>query len=67
MTVFFWALVSIIVVVQLLIFASSFRAQREQAATLPLRKRITEVFWTVAPALVLVILLALTWRSLSAP
>ena len=65
MTVLFWALAGIIVVVQLLIFASSFRAQREYSETLSLRKRMTEIFWTLAPALVLVILLVLTWRSLN--
>ena len=67
MQLFYWLIAAVLVVVQLLIIASSFRAQREQEASLSFRKRVTELFWTVVPALVLVVLLALTWRAITPP
>ena len=58
---------AVLVVVQLLIVTSSLRAQREQGASLSFRKRVTELFWTVVPAVVLIVLLVLTWRAITLP
>jgi heme/copper-type cytochrome/quinol oxidase subunit 2 len=65
--VIFWAAVALCAVAQLALLHSFFlgasRPAREAAATF----RMTETLWAVVPALVLTLLLTLTWRAMHAP
>lgn len=67
MHLLFWILLAVLIVVQVLILVSSVRAQQKDAARLAPRRRVLELVWALAPTILLIALLVLTWHAIATP
>lgn len=69
--IIFWLSVASCVVAQVAIIRATSRVSRltagDAGAALPHPRRWLEIVWVVLPAIALLVLLALTWRTLDGP